>query len=124
MITVSGRGAKVAIAVKGEKQFCLEQGKNLTGPGGKCFPDPRKTTVIVHNGKDHYCGVVGAGTAKKPRDEVGLSITTNKVVDDWLAHYGCVLWPPTGKGFCGYESLAMSRAWLLAEAEKQGLRYA
>ena len=57
-------------------------------------------------------------------DEVGLSITTNKVVDDWLAHYGCVLWPSTGKGFCGYESLAMSRAWLLAEAEKQGLRNA
>ena len=37
-----------AIAVKGEKQFCLEQGKYLTGPRGKCFPDPRKTTVIVH----------------------------------------------------------------------------
>ena len=29
-----------------------------------------------------------------------------------------VLWPSTGEGFCGYESLAMSRAWLLAEAEK------
>ena len=68
--------------------------------------------------------MVSAGTAEKPRDEVGLSITTYKVVDNWLEHYGCVLWPSTGKGFCGYESLAMSRAWLLAEAEKQGLRYA
>ena len=32
-----------------------------------------------------------------------------------------VLWPSTGKGFCGYESLAMSRAWLLAQAEENGL---
>ena len=54
-------------------------------------------------------------------DEAGLGITTNKVVDDWLEHYGCVLWPSTGKGFCGYESLAMSRAWLLAQAEENGL---
>ena len=125
VITVSGKHAKVAIAVQGEKQFCLEQGKNLTGHRGKCFPDPRKTTttVIVHNGSDHYCGVVGVGTAKKPDDEAGLGITTNKVVDDWLEHDGCVLWPSTGKGFCGYayESLAMSRAWLLAQAEENGL---
>ena len=47
VITVSGEGATVAIAVKGEKQFCLEQGKNLTGPCGKCFPDPRKTTTVI-----------------------------------------------------------------------------
>ena len=65
--------------------------------------------------------MVSAGTAEKPRDEVGLSITTYKVVDNWLEHYGCVLWPSTGKGFCGYESLAMSRAWLLAQAEEHGL---
>jgi hypothetical protein len=113
VITVSGKHAKVAIAVQGEKQFCLEQGKNLTGHRGKCFPDPRKTTttVIVHNGSDHYayayCGVVGVGTAKKPDDEAGLGITTNKVVDDWLEHYGCVLWPSTGKGFVG----TLTRAW-------------
>ena len=50
-----------------------------------------------------------------------MGITTNKVVDDWLEHHGCVLWPSTGKGFCGYESLAMSRAWLLAQAEENGL---
>ena len=121
VITVSGRHAKVAIAVQGEKQFCLEQGKYLTGPRGKCFPDPRKTTVIIYNGTNHYCGVVGAGTAEKPGDEDGLSITTPKIVDDWLEHHGCVLWPSTGKGFCGYESLAMSRAWLLAQAEEHGL---
>ncbi len=47
VITVSGSNAKVAIAVKGEKQFCLEQGKYLTGPRGKCFPDPRKTTMVT-----------------------------------------------------------------------------
>ena len=47
---------------------------------------------------------------------------TNKVVDDWLGYHGCVLWPSTSNGFCGYESLAMSLAWLLAEAETQGLR--
>ena len=47
VITVSGEGATVTIAVKGEKQFCLEQGKNLTGPYGKCFPDPRKTTTVT-----------------------------------------------------------------------------
>ena len=121
VITVSGKDAKVAIAVQGEKQFCLEQGKYLTGPRGKCFPDPRKTTVIIYNGTNHYCGVVGAGTAEKPGDEDGLSITTPKIVDDWLEHHGCVLWPSTGKGFCGYESLAMSRAWLLAQAEENGL---
>ena len=107
--------------MQGEKQFCLEQGKYLTGPRGKCFPDPRKTTVIIYNGTNHYCGVVGAGTAEKPGDEDGLSITTPKIVDDWLEHHGCVLWPSTGKGFCGYESLAMSRAWLLAQAEENGL---
>ena len=56
VITVSGRYAKVAIAVQGEKQFCLEQGKYLTGPSGKCFPDPRKTTVVIYNGSNHYCG--------------------------------------------------------------------
>ena len=82
VITVSGKDAKVAIAVQGEKQFCLEQGKYLTGPRGKCFPDPRKTTVIIYNGTNHYCGVVGAGTAEKPGDEDGLSITTPKIVDD------------------------------------------
>ena len=43
--------------------------------------------------------MVGAGTVEKPDDEDGLSITTNDVVDDWLEHYGCVLWPSTGKGF-------------------------
>ena len=76
---------------------------------------------IIYNGSNHYCGVVGAGTAEKPGDEDGLGITMNDVVDDWLEHYGCVLWPSTGKGFCGYESLAMSRAWLLAQAEENGL---
>ena len=88
---MSGRHAKVAIAAKGEKKFCLEQGSNLTGTRGKCFPDPRETTVIIHNGIDHYCGVVGADTAEKPGDEDSLSIKTNKVVNDWLEHYGCVL---------------------------------
>ena len=29
-----------------------------------------------------------------------------------------------GKEFCGYESLAMSRAWLLTKAGEQGLSYA
>ena len=65
--------------------------------------------------------MVGAGTVEKPDDEDGLSITTNDVVDDWLEHCGCVLWPSTGRGVCGYESLAMSRAWLLAQAEEHGL---
>ena len=78
-------------------------------------------TVIIHNGSNHYCGVVGVGTAKKPHSERRMGIMTNKVVDDWLEHHGCVLWPSTGRGFCGYESLAMSRAWLLAQAEEHGL---
>ena len=78
-------------------------------------------TVIIHNGSNHYCGVVGVGTAKKPHSERRMGIMTNKVVDDWLGYHGCVLWPSTGRGFCGYESLAMSRAWLLAQAEEHGL---
>ena len=49
-------------------------------------------------------------------------IATNKLLREWLDYHGCVLCPSTGKGYCGYESLAESRAWLLAEAEKQGLR--
>ena len=106
--------------MKGEKQFCLEQGKYLTSPHGKCFPDPRKTTVIIHNGSNHYCGVVGTGTTEKLHSEGRTGMTTNKVVDDWLKHHGCVLWPSTGKAFCGYESLAMSWAWLLAQENGLG----
>ena len=77
VITVDTNSATVALSVQGERHFNLEQGKKLTGSGGTCFPDPRKTTVILYNGSNSYCGVVGRGrrrpSAHAHRDEQALA---------------------------------------------------
>ena len=71
------------------------------------WPDPRQTPVIVYNGSDHFNGVV-PDTWQKPRGEASLGVGTHGTLERWLAAHGSVLWVSAGKGFCLYESAAMS----------------
>ena len=76
---------------------------------GVVWPNPRSSVVIISNGRDHYNGVCHRGHAK-PEDEFPMFVGKNAQLDEWLNCWGVDLWPSTGNGFCGYESLSVSAA--------------
>ena len=76
---------------------------------GVVWPNPRSSVVIISNGRDHYNGVCHRGH-EKPEDEFPLFVEKNAQLDEWLNCWGVDLWPSTGNGFCGYESLSVSAA--------------
>ena len=76
---------------------------------GQVWPDPRKSVVVVSNGIDHFNGVCQGGR-EKPEDEWCMAVPKNAQLDLWLMAWGVDLWPSTGRGFCGYESLSVSAA--------------
>ena len=76
---------------------------------GQVWPDPRKSVVVVSNGTDHFNGVCHGGR-EEPEDEWRMAVPKNAQLDKWLNGWGVDLWPSTGNGFCGYESLSVSAA--------------
>ena len=75
-------------------------------------PDPSTELVIVWNGSNHFNGLAPPGWVK-PKGEGGLGVgRVGKGMASWLRRRNCALWHSTPKGFCGYESAAMSLRFL------------
>ena len=78
---------------------------------GECWPDPRAELVFLYNGSNHFCGLCPCGWPK-PAIEGTMGAGSCPELHEWLAFYTVDIWPSTPLGFCGAESIAMSRMLL------------
>ena len=120
VIVTDGTSTNVNMYMEGsDSKAYLERNMQLKDPlfktdkeGDECMVwtvDPMRKTCILYLDGVHFCAVVGKEWALKPGSESPCAITVSKEVQDWLDFHSCILWPSTGNGFCGYESLTMPR---------------
>ena len=79
---------------------------------GECWPDPHAQVVILYNGINHFCGLCRREWGGKPANECPMGMGTCRALRAWLSFHDVRIWPSTPHGFCGAESVAMSRMLL------------
>ena len=114
-ITMGGGSAapvvQSLVRAQGSRHHCtciaqLGQGE------GECWPDPHAQLVILFNGTNHFCGLCRRGWGGKPANESPMGMDTCRALRAWLAFFNIGIWPSTPRGYCGAESIAMSRMLL------------
>ena len=79
---------------------------------GECWPDPHAQMVFLYNGTNHFCGLCRREWGDKPANERPMGMGTCGALRAWLAFFNTKIWPSTPLGYCGAESIAMSRMLL------------
>ena len=79
---------------------------------GECWPDPHAQLVFLYNGTNHFCGLCRREWGDKPANERPMGMGTCGALRAWLAFFNTKIWPSTPLGYCGAESIAMSRMLL------------
>ena len=85
---------------EGDKSY-LKRNVPLKSAEGEWVVDPSKKTCVLHMDGVHFCAVVGKEWGGKPDSENPMPIAVSADVQQWLDEFDCMLWPSTGKGFCG-----------------------
>ena len=99
------------VRAQGSRRHCTCVAQLGQG-GGDCWPDPHAQVVILYNGTNHFCGLYRREWGGKPANESPMGMGTCRALRAWLSFHGVRIWPPTPHGFCGAESVAMSRMLL------------